>query len=364
MEHDAGYSKSDGAPGPSWWDSYSDQPRKLPAARKPRLAAANLVEYGKVGGTAIACLPVILWRYHTLRPTPAPPPPEQFVGLSVSPGEHDSAVADMVADLGVGQLLVRVPVWDLGRVDRYLRFTERFPHCRFVVNVLQNRASVLDPDGWASHLREIFTRFGPLAEAFQVGNASNRTKWGCAHSGEYLRLLEIADAVRREFPGLRLAGSSVIDFEPLVTLRTLVNGRRYQLDACAAQLYVNRRGSPTGKQYGFFDLARKIRLIAAILSLSGHCSPHLWITETNWPLLDTKPWTPNSGNPRSTVDEPTQAEYLTQYFRIAYQSGLVDRVYWWQLIAPGYGLVDHRGGRLRRHPSYTAFRELLRGGLD
>ena len=46
--------------------------------------------------------------------------------------------------------------------------------------------------------------------------------------------------------------------------------------------------------------------------------------------------------------------------RIARESGFVERVYWWQLINPGYGLVDHRGGMLRKMPSYHAFRALLR----
>jgi hypothetical protein len=34
-------------------------------------------------------------------------------------------------------------------------------------------------------------------------------------------------------------------------------------------------------------------------------------------------------------------------------------VYWWQLINPGYGLVDHRGGGLRKMLSFYAFKRLL-----
>ena len=93
--------------------------------------------------------------------------------------------------------------------------------------------------------------------------------------------------------------------------------------------------------------------------LSRKCENKLWITETNWPLLGTKPYTPNSGLPRSTVDEKTQAQYLKDYYTIAYKSGCVERVYWWQLVNPGYGLVDHRRGRVRRMPSFYAFSKLL-----
>jgi hypothetical protein len=45
------------------------------------------------------------------------------------------------------------------------------------------------------------------------------------------------------------------------------------------------------------------------------------------------------------------------------RSGWVDRVYWWQLINPGYGLVDHRGGSLFKMPLYYAFKEIIDGEL-
>jgi hypothetical protein len=108
-----------------------------------------------------------------------------------------------------------------------------------------------------------------------------------------------------------------------------------------------------------FYLARKIRLIHAITLASNRSDNRLWITETNWPLLNTKPYTPNSGLPRSTVDEETQASYLSDYYRIAYASGRVERVYWWQLVNPGYGLIDHRDNQMRKMPSFHAFARLL-----
>jgi hypothetical protein len=344
---------------PDWWDPYSSQPYKLPASEKPRTGSGNLSEYARVAATALAASPAVAWRYATLRPWLNPlPSAVDFVGLSVTPDpRHDDAAVEMIADLGVRNLLFRVPAWESQDLDRYARFMERFAQADFVCNILQSRHSISDRDGWGRQLRSIRDALGHRVSVFWVGNAINRSKWGCRHTGDWLRLMDTAAAA---IPERRLAGSSVIDFEPLLQLRTLLNGHRHRFDICAALLYVNRRGSPLGRQYGFFDLARKIRLAAAILSLSNRCSRRLWITETNWPLLDTKPWTPNSGHPRSTVDEQTQADYLTQYFRIARESGFVERVYWWQLINPGYGLVDHRGGMLRKMPSYHAFRALLR----
>ncbi len=348
----------------SWWDPYSDQPYKLPAAEKPRAGLANLREYMTIAATCLGLAPAVLARYLALKPRPAAIAADSFVGLSVTPdARFDGAVHDMVDELGVSELLVRVPVWERGALNRYARYLESFPGKRFLINVLQHRQSVHDPEAWRSDLRAIFTALSEYTAYFQIGNAINRTKWGCAHSGEYLRLLDIAEQVRGEFPGVKLVGSSVIDFEPLVTLRTLFNFHSYRLDAVSSLLYVNRRGSPYGRQYRIFDLYNKLRLIRAMVATGNRNAARLWITETNWPLLDTKPYTPNSGHPRSTVDEPTQARYLKQYYQIAYRTGWVERVYWWQLINPGYGLVDHRGGRLRKHPAYFALQEIMAGGL-
>ena len=352
-------------PDTSWWDYHSDQPYKLAASQKPRLRGAQLLEYSRIAATAALMLPAVLWRYARARPQLPRPDTKPFVGLGVSPApNHNAQILEMVDELGVQELLLRVPAWDLDHIDRYLEFARQFPDQRFLISILQNRASVTNPDRWQYHLETIFNSFKTVTRDFQIGNAINRSKWGCTHTGEYLDLLERAEAVRRDHPGIRLIGSSVIDFEPLVTLRTLMNFRRYRLHGCASLMYVNRRGSPFNGQYRYFDLANKLRVVAAILSLSNRSQERLWITETNWPLLNTKPWTPNSGHPRSTVDEPTQAKYLTEYYQIAYQTGLVERVYWWQLINPGYGLVDHRDGKLRKHPSYYAFKDILDGGLS
>ncbi len=348
----------------SWWDPYSDQPYKLAAGEKPRAGLANLREYMTIAATCLGLAPVVALRYASLKPGASDLDPRAFVGLSVSPDErYDAAVRDMVEELGVEELLLRVPVWERSRLDWYARYLESFPRKRFLVNVLQSRESVVDLDGWRSDLEHVFGALSGFTPYFQIGNAINRTKWGCAHSGEYLRLLEVAEQVRGGFPGVQLVGSSVIDFEPLITLRTLFNFHAYRLDVVSSLLYVNRRGSPHGRQYRIFDLERKLKLIRALVLAGNRNAPRLWITETNWPLLDTKPYTPNSGHPRSTVDEPTQARYLKQYYQIAYQTGWVERVYWWQLINPGYGLVDHRGGRLRKHPSFYALKEIMQGEL-
>ncbi|MDH4197119.1 MAG: hypothetical protein OEW05_06915, partial [Candidatus Aminicenantes bacterium] len=83
----------------------------------------------------------------------------------------------------------------------------------------------------------------------------------------------------------------------------------------------------------------------------------LWITEVNWPLADTGPWSPAAGRPN--VSEEEQADFLVRYHVLVLASGLADRVFWWQLVAPGYGLVDSRATPWRRRPSFAAFRTLV-----
>jgi len=193
----------------------------------------------------------------------------------------------------------------------------------------------------------------------QLPQAPNRTKWGCYHLGESLELLEAAERVRRRFPGIKLAGPAVIDFEPAPLLRLLYNRRRFTLDVATALLYVDRRGAPANTQSGILDLARKVRFTAAACRASPRVArgAPLWITELNWPLLGTDYWTPTSDE--ECVDEATAADFLTRSYGLAWATGQVERVYWWQLTAPGYGLVDARNG-LRVRPAYHALRKLLR----
>ena len=332
---------------------------------KPRSGMGNVWEYAKVAGSNLLGLPAIAYQYLRLKKQPSGFAPDEFVGLSIEPQvEYQSAIVEMVDELGVKQLLMRIPSWDLAALDDYVRFLELFPNNEFVINILQSRDSVQNLGDWQNQVAEIIRATRHITNTYWIGNAVNRTKWGCVHSGQALDLQVAVEELRSEFKDLKILGSSIIDFEPLLSWRTLWNFRKYHIEANAALLYVNRRHSPYGTQYGIFDLENKLRLAKAMTRLSNRCDDALWITETNWPLLNTKPYTPNSGNPTRTVDEETQAKYLKWYYQIAWQTGWVERVYWWQLINPGYGLVDHREGSLRKMPSYYAMKEIIAGELS
>jgi hypothetical protein len=344
----------------------SEQPDQLRIDKRP-LRRASMGEYAITALTAVAATPLVLTRLalgsprHRARPTPA-----EFLGLAVSPdAQWGDALPDLVAELGVRRLLLRVPVWQRGRFADYRRFADRFAGCDVVVAVVQDRGSVCRPSQWRDDLRALFNTFAGRVTHVQLPLAPNRTKWGCVHLGEALDLLDLAEAVRRDFPLVKLVGPGIIDFEPATWLRALVNLRRYHLDVVGALLYVDRRGSPRSPQYGVFDLAGKLRLWRAIADVSPRCprrsATPLWLTEFNWPLVGTKSWSPTG--PEVQVDEATAATWLREYCQIAWTSGLVERVYWWQLLHPGFGLVDTREGTLRRRPTFTVYRDLLSGAL-
>ena len=350
---------------PDWWDPYSCQPYKMRDEDKPRGGIANVIEYLKVALSNLIAFPIIALATIVMKKKASQKSAVEFVGLSLSMDlEYADQMVEMVEELGVKRLLLRIPSWDVDAIKDYVSFAEKFKDKHWVINVLQSRDSVRDIASWQNQLRTIFESTNHLTNTYWIGNAVNRTKWGCAHSGEALDLQVAAEQVRGEFSKLEFWGSSIIDFEPLLSWRTLWNLKSFRVQGNAALLYVNRRHSPYGTQYGVFDLENKLRLAKAMTKLSNRSDDKLWISETNWPLLDTKPFTPNSGNPTRTCDEQTQAEYLKLYYQIAWQTGWVEGVYWWQLINPGYGLVDHRSGELRKMPSFYALKEIIEGDLE
>ena len=344
------------------WHWPSDQPDQI-RFDKGWLRRAALPEYVRTGVTAVAALPLLAaaWRGGQR----AGAPTADFCGVA-APTTYDLARDEqqlcLVRDLGVRRVLVRAPVWERARLRHLVRWCAELQAVTgnpVVVAVLQDRASVSEPRRWRADLADLFSALGPHAEAFQLPQAPNRTKWGCYHLGDALDLLEAAERVRRHFPAIKLAGPAVIDFEPAPLLRMLYNQRLFTLEVATALLYVDRRGAPENTQYGIFDLDRKVRFTAAACRASPRIArgAPLWITELNWPLLGTDYWTPTSDE--ECVDEAIAADFLVRSYRLAWATGQAERVYWWQLTAPGYGLVDARGG-LRPRPAYHALRGLLR----
>jgi hypothetical protein len=145
----------------------------------------------------------------------------------------------------------------------------------------------------------------------------------------------------------------VIDFEFHLYPPTL---RVLPFDTSSSLLYVDRVGAPENAQHGY-TAAMKVALFKAYTEVSARRPLGCRITEVNWPLAGTGPYSPASGRPN--VSEGEQADYLVRYYIICLASGLIERVTWWQLVAPGYGLVDSREEPWRRRPSWFALRTMV-----
>lgn len=285
------------------------------------------------------------------------------LGVSFDRGESVDETVKLVKDTGVRSVIVRVAdsVSDVyAKADR--ENTHRgikaliANNVEVVVSMPQSRQTTSSPELWTAFVKETLATYYPESKYFIVGHAPNRVKWGVWDYREFLRLYFLAESEIRKHKDARIIGPSVIDFEWFWFDALLSYMRHEDADVLNMLLYVDRRGAPENKQYGF-DLAGKLKVIENIISgwrgTAGKKTP-FWITETNWPLKDTGDFAPAGGG----VDEETYADYLVRYYVIGLSSGVPERIYWWRLTARGYGLVDDSSGILRKRPGYEAFKNL------
>ncbi|HBA83215.1 MAG TPA: hypothetical protein DCZ95_03885 [Verrucomicrobia bacterium] len=216
------------------------------------------------------------------------------------------------------------------------------------IALVQDRKAVLEPARWARFVGQILEALKNDVEWVEVGHAINRVKWGLWSLDEYLRLLEPAAEAAARHPHLHFMGPAAIDFEYhylVGLLNRMPSGFRF--DALSHLLYVDRRGAPENRQ-GRFGAEEKFALARAIAEWAPSCEPRLIVTETNWPLLGAGVYSPVGApyevpGPRfndPSVTEDDYADYMIRYLAIALCSGMVERVYWWRLVARGFGLVD------------------------
>lgn len=354
---------------PFEWDNFSDQPRIILDKRfKRRMRARHWPDQLKMFLTAGLVLPAAMIGM-TLggvfrsggRQSGLEPNPERFFGMGVSLEKGDVQF-DLIRELGVREVLVRLPLWDIKQLALYRTFIETWRNqgCGVTLNLLQDPYSIGKRGLLAEQARQVFRALGPLARRIQVGNAINRAKWGFYSVGEYLDFYRVFQEQRDALvPEMELLGPSVIDFEYHHAARALFNKESLLFDRVSALLYVDRCGSPANRQFGVFDTKRKIGLLYTLACMSPRVNePGLVITEVNWPLQGTAPYAPTSET--ECVSEEQYSNYMAQYYSVAMDSGMVDSVYWHQLIAPGYGLVDDRDGVIRPRPAFARYAQMIK----
>jgi len=269
----------------------------------------------------------------------------KFFAMAVCLGKDADLQVELIQELGVKNLLIRIPLWDVQYIESYITFIERFKDCSITINIMQDREHIEDRSLLAHKLNVIFCNLHDKVDYFQVGTTINRAKWGFFSVDEYLDFYTIAQEIAYNCQDVKLIGPSVIDFEYHYNAHALFSQRHYNFDGISSLLYVDRRGAPEFRQMGF-NLFSKIRLLASMMNLSQKTAQKLFITETNWPLSNTAPYAPTSE--KECVSEEDYADFMLRYYLIALATKQVDAVFWHQLIANGYGLVDVREENRKR----------------
>ncbi len=234
--------------------------------------------------------------------------------------------------------------------------------------LVQDRRALREPKGWRQMVTLAFDRAHTFADFFEIGHATNRSKWGVWDFREYLRLLDPVRSCLIQHPEAKITGPACIDFEPHALGAILgLLPRDLSFHALSHHLYVDRRGAPENAQ-GSFDTVAKCALLRAYARAHGFADDRLIVSEVNWPLLGTGVWSPVNSpyetlDPRTndpSVDEDTYAAYMARYLLLSLASGHVSRVYWWRLAARGFGLVDDADpGAWRPRPAFFALQTLL-----
>ena len=234
--------------------------------------------------------------------------------------------------------------------------------------LVQDRLAVKDPAVWTEFAGEVLGQVHDCVDMVEAGHAINRSKWGIWNLEEYSKLLEAISVLQSRYPEVKLIGPAAIDFEfPFVlgALKSVPSGLRFS--ALSHHLYVDRRGAPENRQ-GPFSAVEKFALGRAIAETQPQCGGKFIVSEVNWPIAGTGVYSPVgspyvSPGPRfndPSVSEESYADYLVRYLVLACCSGMVERVYWWNLVARGFGLVDDtNAGVWRERLAYHALKFFL-----
>jgi len=343
------------------WDSYSDQPHILKKKDKKLLRKNSWFSFVKLLTTNIILFPFLFTKYYFKNKDKNRQniKNDDFYSICVNL-DKGSIQQELIEELGVKSLQIRVFLNDIKNINTYVEFAKSFGNDKkILITIIQSREHIEDKELLQKDIKTIFEAFNGTSDEFMIGNAINRIKWGFVTMDEYLYFFKTIQELRdKKYQNYKLIGSSVIDFEYHFTIRTLYNNYKIKYDKIASLLYVDRRGSPDNTQIGIFDFKNKIEFLHTIVKNSSKCKTNdIYITESNWPLSGTAPYAPTSE--KECVSEELYTKYMIEYYKIAKNTSKIQKVFWHQLIAPGYGLVDNRDGKIRKTEAFYAYKKMI-----
>ncbi|MEA2019090.1 MAG: hypothetical protein U9N59_11635 [Campylobacterota bacterium] len=346
---------------PFIWDKYSDQPHVIKdKAYKKEMRKKHKFDFFKMLVTTLLIFPIsiIVMKLFTKKDDNNFKK-EDFYGIGVNLDKGD-AQQELVEELGVKSLIVRIPLSDIQNIDKYYEFVKSFGDDKnILINLMQDREHVEKLELLKKDIVIVFNAFKDIQVEYQIGTTINRAKWGFFSVSEYLEFYKTVQEIKENnYNTVNLIGPSVIDFEYHYTIRALFNSYDIKFDKISSLLYVDRRGAPSNTQMGIFDTKNKIDMLYSLVKLSPKVkSDDIYITEVNWPLSNTAPYAPTSE--LECVDEEIYSQYMVDYFDIAKKTNKIVKIFWHQLIAPGYGLVDNRDGKIRKTKAFYEFKKML-----
>ncbi len=339
---------------PFKWDNYSDQPELLKDKKyKKEMKKKQIFSLFKTILTSLLILPISLGAIPFVKRKQIKQ--DEFISLGVDFQRESEVTLELLQDLEVQSILLRLKLWELDKLDDLKTFIKKNEGRKITLKILQDRENIEDLELLKQNLSLVFSQLEGLIDIFEIGSTINRTKWGFFSVDEYSKFYQVAyDLQQTKFTNIKLIGSGVIDFEYHFSAHSLFNLFKYKYNGVSALLYVDRRGAPENTQLGF-TLSDKIAWLSSIVWLSPKTDKKLYITEVNWPLSNTAPYAPTSE--KECVSQEKYANFMLRYYLLAFASQQVDFVAWHQLIAPGYGLVDNRDG-IKKRVAYQTFKHM------
>jgi len=355
------------------WDERSGQPISV-MRPKDRLSHYGVSRPFHIAAAAVSRVLPAWNEYSALLKTCYQTPVKLVdrIGVAINPkSENADREIALLKELGTVPAFVRFYAHEGEKAWSFLAHMVKTLHGdghMVSVALVQDRRCVLDPGKWAFFVSSVLERVNGHVECAEIGHAVNRVKWGIWNFSEHRRLLEAIAGVIERYPDIKFIGPAVIDFEYPFLMAALDDvPEKLHLSALSSHLYVDRRGAPENRQ-GRFSSLEKFALIRAIARCSPMCDDRVVVTEVNWPLRGTGVYSPvgspyESPGPRfndPSVSEDEYADFMLRYLLMAICSGMVDRVFWWRLVARGYGLVDDTDAqKWRRRPAYQVLKYFL-----
>jgi|GEM_PF-401591 hypothetical protein len=333
----------------------SDQPKSLSFSDDDKILhrALNIDTYLSILGSTIWHLPSVAFNYLMIKQK-HPKVLNQSFGVFVDASKAPiNRIMQNLDELNITSTAIRIYVTkEYVQSDNYrqnlLLAKKLHDSGRSIMLVLAQLYETFSPNLYWT-LNKITSDFSDYVDYYQAGEAINRDKWGVLNKDRFRRyILSIYQNLSLNDPEAKIVGPAVIDFEWYYTIYYLNMAEDF-IDIQGTLLYVDRVKEPENEQYGF-DTIKKVRLLKAIKP-----DKPLWITEVNWPIRGTGEFRPTSKKEAVSIED--YRNYMIRYLIQVLADGQVKRVYWWQLHARGYGLIDHTNGK--KYPAFDAYKKLI-----